>query len=111
VGAREDAPLAVGGLPLINRQPCLQGYFESVDNRPIAEIERLKTHCFAWQDGTYEDEDANPLAGPISLVGVGAVPGIGMLSNWITRCLPFASNPGVYRLVDGHAYWSGKSER
>lgn len=43
--------------PIItNRQPWIRGYFETRENKPVAQEERLPVHCFRDSRGLYFNE-------------------------------------------------------
>jgi Immunity protein 26 len=49
---------------MTNRRPWLEGYFETIGNRPLPPDEVLPRHCFKRNGGVYFDEQGNRLSSP-----------------------------------------------
>lgn len=54
---------------MTNRLPWSRGYFQTVDQRPLAAEDVLPQHCFRSSAGRYFDEHATELSGPVEPCG------------------------------------------
>jgi hypothetical protein len=75
---------------MTNRQPWTLGYFEVVDERPLAPGDRLPRHCFLFQAPTpveYRDEMGNRLPGPVPPVGFWGLHSYRTIDDEISRAL------------------------
>jgi len=74
--------------PLItNRLAWSRGYFEHVEHRPLAALDRLPHHCFRNSYGRYFDERGNQLPGPIEPVGMWGLDSYRTIDDAISRAL------------------------
>jgi hypothetical protein len=54
---------------MTNKQPWTKGYFEHLENRSLAPMDRVPQHCFKDTRGWYFDQAGNRLSGPSEPVG------------------------------------------
>jgi hypothetical protein len=95
---RSDAKVAPEGVELridrllfepkmTNRLPWSRGYFETIANRPIAEGEVLKQHCFESSAHRYYDELSRPLVKRIEPCGIWGLDSYRTIDDAISKAL------------------------
>jgi hypothetical protein len=83
----------------INRMPWTKGYFQTVDNWPLAGDDLVAQHCFlsvSWGPASpdrYFDEDYNRLPGPIEPCGIWGLQSYRMLDDAVSEALGIPSAP------------------
>jgi hypothetical protein len=79
---------------MVNRLPWSRGYFEFVENRPLAADERLEQHCFKDSRGWYFDELGERLADPTEPVGTFGLQSFRTVDDRISAALgiPFSAD-------------------
>jgi hypothetical protein len=74
--------------PMItNKLPWAEGYFEHVENRPLAPTDRLPRHSFRDTRGWFFDEHGNRLPGAIEPVGQWGLQSYRTIDDEISRAL------------------------
>jgi hypothetical protein len=77
----------------INRMPWTKGYFQTVDNWPLAGDDLVAQHCFFSPDQGYFDEDFNRLPGPIEPCGDWGLNSYRTLDDAVSEALGIPSAP------------------
>lgn len=72
---------------MTNKLPWTKGYFEFVENRPLAPMDRLSQHSFVDTRGWYFDEDGNRLSGPVEPVGSWGLDSFRTIDDKISRAI------------------------
>lgn len=74
--------------PMItNRKPWTRGYFEHLENRAIAPMDRLSQHCFVNAFGKHVDEMGMPVPGPATPMGVFGIHSFRTIDDEISKAL------------------------
>lgn len=72
---------------MTNRRPWTMGYFEHLENRPIASFDRLPVHCFADAAGKRVDELGRSISGGVSPMGRLCVHSFRTIDDEISKAL------------------------
>lgn len=72
---------------MTNRQPWTKGYFEHLEKRSLAPMDKLPRHCFADSSGRYFDEYGGRLQKPIEPVGRWGLHSIRTIDDEVSRAL------------------------
>lgn len=72
---------------MTNNQGWFQGYFKTIGNVPIEQVEKFEPHCFYHISGTFWDEYGHELAEPVGMVGTAGLDSDGSISILVERAL------------------------
>jgi hypothetical protein len=72
---------------MTNKQPWTKGYFEHIENRPLAPVDRLAQHCFKDSRGWFFDELRNRLSAAVDPVGQWGLHSFRTIDDEISKAL------------------------
>lgn len=78
---------------MTNRQPWTKGYFEHLETRPLATMDRLPAHCFKDTHGRFFDEAGSLLTNVVEPVGQWGLHSYQTIDDEISKALKIPLAP------------------